>query len=107
MVVVLVVEVILVAGSVLVAMAAFYWGLLGAFGILRVVRCHDCGKLGWASASRPVRRCMFCRHEGLRHPTAVLHHVHLDSQKRPSSSAGRGHMHPVSNVRHSRRATSR
>lgn len=107
MVVVLVVEAILVVVSVLLAMAALYWGLLGAFGILRVVRCHDCGKLGWASANRPVRRCIFCRHEGLRHPTAVFHHVHVDSHAGASSSARRMHTHRPSEARYSHGATPR
>ena len=64
--------------TMLIAMAAaLYVGLLGALGLIRLVRCDCCGHLGMTTASAPLRACGRCRHGRLLHPLLSLHHAHV------------------------------
>lgn len=74
------------------ATAALYFGMLGAFGAVRLVRCSHCDHWGWTSGTQPLRSCPICRHGKLFHPLVSLRGFHGRSQSAlegRSSSIGR------------------
>ncbi|MGI8882576.1 MAG: hypothetical protein ACR2KJ_19140 [Jatrophihabitans sp.] len=57
--------------------AAMFIGLAGIFGVMILARCEQCGRLDMAAASDMSRPCMYCRHEQLFHPVALLRHTYV------------------------------
>ncbi|MGH9046356.1 MAG: hypothetical protein ACRDVW_03475 [Acidimicrobiales bacterium] len=60
-----------------VAVAAFWIGLLGIFGAVRFIRCAKCGHLGLTSSSGPLQACVRCRHDHVLHPVLAVHHAQV------------------------------
>lgn len=63
-----------------VAIYALAVGLLAAGGLVRMMRCANCGHFTLSGMSARPRSCPYCRHEHLAqlaHPLATLHHSHV------------------------------
>jgi DNA-directed RNA polymerase subunit RPC12/RpoP len=65
---------VLVGALAIVTLAALVLGLLGAGGLVNLVRCTRCAHLVIIGRDDTNPICPYCRHKHLAHPLTTLRH---------------------------------